>query len=149
MYPLTVLEEAVSKIAMRVGFTSLQALVDAYPAVKAYRPALENMLHDIGKEILTFPIIRNKDSNFALARYGIPFVPTSQSSTTSTAPTIVQVPKPQPPATSAAPPTSTPTSTSPPPTQKSTAVAIDDERSVLRKLRSFAPRGQHREKVEL
>ena len=69
-FPLSVLEEAMKRVAPRLGLVNATALSAHYPNVK-YRDALEAILHDIGLEQLGFDRIRNRDADFATA-YGLP-----------------------------------------------------------------------------
>jgi hypothetical protein len=68
-YPLTVLEEAMKKIAPRLDFRNSRALADAYPSMDA-RDALERILRDIGLTLLNFEGIRRGDPDFMVG-YGI------------------------------------------------------------------------------
>lgn len=68
-YNLSVLDEAIKKIAPRLGFPSSPELVKNYPAIP-YKSALDNVIHAIGMETLTFPAMRDS-TDFAL-RFGIP-----------------------------------------------------------------------------
>jgi hypothetical protein len=133
-YSLSVLDDAVKRLAPRVGLTSSRDLADSYPKVK-FRPALEKVLHDIGSEMVGFEDVRTAD--FAVAD-GIP-APTSQTS-----------PSAAPAGTGQGQGVSGTTrsgSTSSKGTAKRKAVSIDDPRAVSRALRKFVPLGNNREKV--
>lgn len=69
-YPLTVLNEAITKIAPRLGYSGTSELAASYPSCEN-RDGLENMIRDIGLKGFGFPEIRNKDKDFA-ATYGVP-----------------------------------------------------------------------------
>jgi len=75
-YPLTILEEAIKRLAPRFGVASSRELADQYPKTVKHKPALENILRDVGVEYLDFKNIRDTDKDFAQA-YGIPAAPTS------------------------------------------------------------------------
>jgi hypothetical protein len=131
IYPLTVLDEAAGKIAPRLALATSRELADQYPTIK-YRDEIENILKDIGNEVLTFDGIRDKSNDFA-ASYGIP-APTQLTGAS----------------TSAAVPTGpggtagTTSTTSP---RKTKAVSTNDPRSIRRTLKHFAPRGKGRDKI--
>ena len=122
-YPLSVLEEAMKRLAPRLGTTSSPGLATAYPAVK-HRDALEAILHDIGQDNLGFEKIRQKDIDFAVA-YGVPPAKT-RGSGGKAAGAGTGKGKAQ---------------------KKLKALAISDPRAVRRLLKEFAPRGKKREKV--
>ena len=69
-YPLSILEEAMKRIAPRLGLASATALAGLYPNIK-YRDAVESIVHDIGLDQLGFDRIRDKDVDFGAA-YGLP-----------------------------------------------------------------------------
>lgn len=69
-FPLSILEEAMKRIAPRLGLTSATALAGLYPNVK-HRTAVESIVHDIGLDQLGFDRIRDKDIDFGAA-YGLP-----------------------------------------------------------------------------
>lgn len=137
-YPLTVLDEAVKKIATRLDATNGPALAKKYPKI-SNRIALDKIIKDIGSEIITFKILR-AGSDFAI-RYGLraadkpsPNIPNAtslspHSSGKSASDTTVDSHKnsPQP--------------------KKPVALAINDPKTVMRLLRKFSPRGHGREKV--
>ena len=68
-YNLTVLDEAIKKIALRFGVTSSPELVRQYPRIQ-FKSSLDDIVHAIGMESLTFPAIRGS-LDFAL-RFGVP-----------------------------------------------------------------------------
>jgi hypothetical protein len=144
-FPITVLEEAMKRIATRLGCANSPELAKAYPMVKN-RAELENIIKDIGQQELGFDTIRKTD--FA-SEYGIPVLPGQSTSGTK--------------ACSASTPTSNNFGTgagtggqgsnpavgggTPEQRKGSQAVAMNDPRRVKRTLRGFAPRGTNREKV--
>lgn len=69
-FPLSVLSEAMKRLAPRLGFPSAPALAGHYPSVK-HRDVLESIVHDIGLEQLGFDRIRKKEADFAEI-YGMP-----------------------------------------------------------------------------
>jgi len=71
-YPLTVLEEAIKKLAPRLGFKTAKDLVDAYPSIPK-REKFDKVILDIGEGDLTFTKMRvkDKDKEFGAA-YGMP-----------------------------------------------------------------------------
>jgi hypothetical protein len=134
-FPLTILAEAMKRLAQRLAVTSSPALAKEYPAVK-HREKLEAIIHDIGMENLGFEGIRRKDKDF-VETYGIPLRRTKGTSSSSgSASSSKRDGK------SKAGSTRTVTSVV---TQK--ALAMGDPRAVRRLLRDFGPRGKKREKV--
>ena len=129
-YPLSVLREAIPKLAERFGVSSAQGLADKYPKV-SHRDVLEEILQDVGLKHITFTILRKKDTDVA-TEYGLsPLAkpePTSKSKTSSSTP-------------------KTSVSTDSKSVGKKAATAVTDPRSVKRKLRHFRPLGPNREKV--
>jgi hypothetical protein len=75
-YNLTVLDEAIKKIAPRFGVNSGPELAEKYPKI-SYKDPLDAIIHAIGVESLTFPGIR-ESSDFAL-RFGVPPVASTSS----------------------------------------------------------------------
>jgi hypothetical protein len=130
VYPLTVLNELVGKIASRLGQTSSRDLVNDYPG--KYRGPIEKMLKDIGNEKLKFDTIRDRNLDFGLA-YGLPAPPTP--STTPATPIKTTAPATSPEPTPAASPKSP------------KALASNDPRSVIAALRSLSIRGKGRSKL--
>jgi len=59
-YPLTVLTEAVTKIASRLELASSKEFIRHYP--KKYKKALDCIMHEVGTGMLTFSVLRNQDS---------------------------------------------------------------------------------------
>jgi len=69
-YPITVLDEALPMLAARVRYAKIEDLVNKYPKIK-YHLQLNNLLRDIGMEIVGFKYIRDKSNDF-LQKYGFP-----------------------------------------------------------------------------
>ena len=69
-YNITVLDEAIRKIIIRLGYKSIPDLVKDYPHNKL-RPNIERIMLDIGSNILQFKHIRDTHIDFALV-YDIP-----------------------------------------------------------------------------
>lgn len=130
VYPLTVLNEALGKIAPRLGYQTSRNLVDNYPA--KFRSELETILKDIGNEKLKFETIRDKKNDFGLA-YSIPSATNSVKGGSQMG---------TPPASATGPSASSGT-----PAKGPKAVASTDPKSVIRALKAFAPRGKGREKL--
>jgi hypothetical protein len=132
-YPLTVLEEAVKRLASRFGVASSRELADQYPTGLSKKAILEDILRDIGVGNLDFEIIRDKNEDFAKTKYGL------------------DVPSGAPSASGGAGGTSTTTTGGAHPTgsaaKKTKAVSADDPRAVRRALRKFHPKGNNREKL--
>jgi hypothetical protein len=127
-YPLTVLEEAIKRIAGRLSFRSSRELADAYPAVPK-RDSLEDIMKAIGLKQIDFAKIRDKNGDFA-ADYGIPPVDKKDSGGGGRSGAKKKTGKNQ---------------------QKKgakpKAASLTDSKSVKAKLRSFSPVGKGREKV--
>ncbi len=69
-YPLTVLEEAMQRVAPRIGFKNAREMASAYPKLD-HRVALEDILKDIGLGLLKFDTIRSTAKDFG-DDYSIP-----------------------------------------------------------------------------
>jgi hypothetical protein len=74
-FPLSVLEEAMKRMAPRLGLASAAALANSYPKVK-FRDEIETIIHDVGLEQLAFDRIRDRVTDFAEA-YGLPVAKTT------------------------------------------------------------------------
>lgn len=68
-YNLTILDEVIKKLAPRLGEKSGPQLAKKYPNI-LHKKSLDEIIHAIGMESLTFPVIRDS-SDFAL-KFGIP-----------------------------------------------------------------------------
>ncbi len=138
-YPLSVLDEAIKRIASRFGVASSGELADRYPKVH-HRAGLDDILRDVGLEALVFKDIRNSSEDFAETRYGIPAAKKTpgSSGTSSTAGS----------ATAGTGRTSgSTTSSSASGTNKTGAAANNDPKAVTRLLKKFTPVGNGREKL--
>ena len=131
-YPLTVLAEAMKRLAGRLGADSARDLANRYPSI-SHRDAVEAIAKDIGLKLLTFTEIRKSDVDFA-ARYGIP--PLSGG------------PKKKPGKKGGTGKTGTKTGAK---TKGGAAPAasLRDPKAVKAAIKSFTPRGPDREKVVL
>lgn len=76
-YNLTVLDEAIKRIAPRLGASSSTDLAKQYPKIE-YRKQLDEIIRAIGLEMLTFTMIRDSDRDFA-APFGIPQMPSAEA----------------------------------------------------------------------
>lgn len=165
-YNLTVLAEAINKIISRFDFKNSIELAQNYPKVK-YRMELEELMRDIGLELVGFPKIRDK-ADFALT-YGIlpPPQPTpnqpqnpqpnnqptsapsgqsnSQQTNNLSTPqnTTLQVNTQNTSSTNSQTSTTLPASSSNSPK----AVASNDPKYVTSLIKKFSPRGSNRQKV--
>lgn len=84
-YNITVLEEAMRKLHTRMGYTTIDELVKKYPKINM-RNGFEELMRDIGLEMVSFPTIRNPQTDFGIA-YGInppPPPPSANNTSTST-----------------------------------------------------------------
>jgi len=69
-FPLTVLEEAMKRLAPRFGVSNAPDLAKQYPSIQS-RDTLDDILRDIGLEIIGFKEIRSTTKDFA-THYGVP-----------------------------------------------------------------------------
>ncbi len=70
-YPLSVLDEALKRLAKRIGFDSPQALANAYPdkmKPAAQRKKLEALVRDVGLELFRYAELRDKETDFVVDR---------------------------------------------------------------------------------
>lgn len=142
VYPLTILDEVIRKLAPRLKQASARELADSYPGTITHRAALENIIRDIGLDIISFESIRAEKEDYAL-KYGIPVLPTSTG-----------VPSQSPSAgtssgagSSSGSTTKSGASGKTSSSSKQKAVALDDPRSVQQALKKIVPMGPNREKV--
>jgi hypothetical protein len=136
-YPLSVLAEAMQRIARRLDLKNAADLSTSYPAVH-HREGVERIIHDIGRKELGFETIRSKDVDFASV-YGIP-ASTAKNTTGSGKATSSSAGKSGRSGKSAASGGRAST--------KLKALAITNPKAVQRLLGDFVPRGKKREKVE-
>lgn len=149
-YPLSVLEEAMKRMAVRVGSTNSPDLAKKYPKIK-YKSEFDSIIHDIGLHLIRFDALRGRD---VAAEYGIPAeVQKSRPGSVATGKNGVSnnngdtgtkggnsgsTTTPSGPQAGAATVTGG---------KKIAAVAIHDPKQVTRALKKFTPKGLHREKV--
>ncbi len=161
-YPISVLDEAIKKIAPRFETSSASNLAKKYPSIP-YRDSLEEIVKYIGLQSIRFETIRGQE-DFA-AEYGVPPVQGSASRSESSARADAASSPAAPLVRSehysenatdvkASPNSGHEANHTPPdeaqPTplkKKIAAVAIDDPRSVRRLLKKLVPRGNNRQKV--
>lgn len=141
-YPLTVLAEAMKRLAERLGADSARDLANRYPAIP-HRGAVEAIALDIGLKLLTFTAIRKSDEDFA-ERYGIPPL----SGDDDDAEPGSGGPKKKPEEEGGTGKTGTKTGAK---TKggKAPAASLRDPKAVKATIKSFTPRGPDREKVVL
>ncbi|MBB4598919.1 hypothetical protein [Xanthomonas arboricola] len=156
-FPLTVLEEAIKRIAPRLGCANSPELAKAYPKIK-YRTELEEIIKDIGQRALSFDAIRKSDFS---ANYGIPPLPSQGHASSSDASngasghsgagtaggSFSGTNDPGSGGTASGQGSGTKTGGNFGSGKGTKAVAMDDPRRIKRILRDFAPRGKNREKV--
>ncbi len=127
VFPLTVLAEAMKRLAPRLALGASGGLAEAYPSIK-HRQPIESIIHAIGLEKLGFDRLRNKDEDFGVD-YGLPALRRAKAKATSAKSAS---PKARSAAKSAA---------------VERAVATGDPRAVRRLLNEFQPVGKKREKL--
>ena len=130
VFPLTVLAEAMKRLAPRLDVAASRGLAEAYPSIK-HRHAVEAVIHAIGLEKLGFDRLRNRDLDFGVD-YGLPAPRKDKATAAKTAP-----PKT----------TATKAKTAPMSASVERAVATGDPRAVRRLLNEFQPVGKKREKL--
>jgi hypothetical protein len=133
-YPITVLDEAMKRLAPRLGVKNAPDLAKAYPTVSK-KTALDSVLHAIGQKKLGFKEIRDGSTDFG-ASYGIP-EPAAKKSQGGQAGT----------GSGAASGASSHTGQRKGSTKTKSASA-DSPTAVKRALKAWAPKGSNREKVE-
>lgn len=69
-YPISVLDEAIKKIAPRLGLSNAPELAKKYPKID-HREALDAIIKDIGEGRIKFETLRKLGEDFA-ASYGVP-----------------------------------------------------------------------------
>lgn len=151
-YYLTVLEEAARIFCSRTGYASIQDLVEKYPQIE-YADILEKIIRDVGNEIISFPVLRDKEKDFGDS-YGLPknsddlgkpnvasidnFASAESTNAQRNLPRIDSNIKIE---------SSVKVESVRPNSSKSRAYPEDDPKSVGVKLKEFKPRGQNRSKV--
>ena len=141
-YPLTVLAEAMKRLAGRLGADSARDLANRYPSI-SHRDAVEAIALDIGLKLLTFTDIRKPGEDFA-ERYGIPPLSGDDDDDKPGS----GEPKKKPGKKGGTGKTGTKTGAK---TKggKAPAASLRDPRAVKATVTSFTPRGPDREKVVL
>ena len=129
-FPLTVLAEAMKRLAPRLGANSSAALANQYPGVK-HRDVLERIVHDIGMESLGFADIRNKDRDFG-GSYGLPLLKARKDKKSGRGQAAKAARKARKPTTKLV----------------EKALATRNPQAVKRLLGELTPKGRRREKVE-
>lgn len=144
-YPLSVLDEAIKRIAPRLGFATSRALVDGYPRTSKHREVIEKIILDVGLQSLDFSALRSQNEDFAVARYGAAPIESQPKGGTRKATGDAKAPidPPLSPARGSTVNPSAPAVKS----KKTAAVAICDPRSVIRALKAFSPKGNGRDKL--
>lgn len=131
-YPLTVLNEGLTRIAPRIGKASARELAADYPSdVRPNKSALDRILLAIGRGEIGFQQVRQ--SNFAEAQ-GIPLAAVASASSGTAG-------------GATASPAGTSGATGSTRSRNQPAYSTRDPRAVKRTLREFQPRGRSREKL--
>jgi len=162
-YPITVLDEALKRLAPRMGYKTSREVGDTYPKLGAFRKPFDAIIKAIGDGLIGFD--RGADDgrgvrgpNFGVSA-GIPSPNNNGSASnpqgTPTAPTSPPPPPAGgsvvPPGPAApgfnSPPPAPPPAPPPPPKRKLIATPINDPRTVKRELKRLVPRGSERAKV--
>lgn len=162
-YNVTVLAEAIAKTHSRFEVSTVAELVTKYPKI-IYKDGLEELMRDIGLEMIGFPKIRNTNEDFALA-YGInPIIVVPPVPVPAPAPPANATTPPTQPVTGASPvipntpptppqqPINTPSTATPPATpapKPPKALALNDPKNVTKLLKSLTPRGNRTKVVTL
>lgn len=171
-YPITVLDEALKKVAPSLGYKNAPELATKYPKIKKVAN-LNRLINDIGNNACKFKTLRATNPNF-LDIYDLHVVkeanPQSQRGTTTTTGGNSVNPNPHisgggtngnptqtSPSTGNSTSSNSPTSTPITPTNTATqnpnsnsipaAVSNKDLRNIRNLLSTFVPRGQNRQKV--
>jgi hypothetical protein len=134
-YPLSVLDEAIGKLAPRLSLSSSAELISKYPKIP-HRDAVETILYGIGQSTIGNRDVR--DAELFGAKEGLPPLPTSTSGAGSGAGGAGKTAK----STAKASKKSTKTKGG-----KQRAYPANNPRSVSQQLRGLGPRGKGREKV--
>lgn len=143
-YYITILDEAMRKIYPRFGVANTVELATKYPKVK-YVSELEELIRDIGLEIIGFNEVRDAQYDFAL-KYGINPVSGPQNAAQNASGKSTQT-NPTKASSAASNPTSSKKGSASQSTTQPKAVAINDPKNVKILLKKFTPRGKNREKV--
>lgn len=143
-YPLTILDEALQKIATRLGIPSARGVVDEALKTPALQKLLGTIIHDIGTDTLKTRELRSPSWG---PTYKLPVAPTSKSAA-PTVPTTLEstvaagsIPG-APPASTAVPTVAASTTT-----RVLKTLSLSDPQSVRRELRKLTPKGKSSSKV--
>jgi hypothetical protein len=144
-YPLTVLDEAIKRIAQRLGFVTSRALADSYPRESKHREVIEKIISDVGLQALDFASLRSQQNDFVFDRYGVAPIDSSfkNGAKKSVADTSKSIESPS---LQSKIPTVNPLAQAAK-SKKTAAVAVCDPRSVTRALKAFSPKGNGRDKL--
>ena len=154
-YPHSVLDEALKALAPRLGFASAKLFAAAYPNISSHRAGVENLIRDIGLNLVDFKKIRNKNTDFA-GPYGLPLPPPTSTTTPPASGPAAPAPGPTTSAPSATTGAAKPATTAPGPSPNpaaapapapAPAAAINTSKAVLKTLEMFTPKGLGRAKV--
>jgi hypothetical protein len=151
-YPVTVLDDAMKRVALRLGAASAPDLAKRYPMIQG-REALETILRGIGRREIGFAHVRS--ATFG-DDYGLPLAPAPVPGAggANQGGGAVAVPAGQPSkeasgeaSVPAASPAADQATNQAAATRKPPARATNDPRAVKQALRRFTPRGFNREKL--
>ena len=143
-YPLSILDEAMKRIAPRVGIKSARELANTYPKLE-HRGALEKILRAIGLKQIGFKEIRQVEKDFA-AEYGIPAADAGKASKNGGTDQD-ETGKADKEESGGTDQDKSDTNGKSSAKKKTKATRTDDPRTVKRLLRNFSPLGLGREKV--
>lgn len=141
-YPVSVLDEALKRLAARLGFKSAPDLAKGYPKVRE-RASLDEIIIDIGMNQVSFAKVRSPDfgASYGLNSLSNPELPKK--------PTEHAHPRTD--SDNASDPNGAEPKTSEPPPKQAArtpkAHAVEDPKAVMNTLRKFHPRGAQREKL--
>lgn len=140
-FPLTVVDEAVKRLASRLGHKSAKDLSLAYPTkVQGFKTAFDKLLHAIGTEVIGFKEIRSDKVDFAVGFGFPPLQGTTTSGGSGTTGSTAAAAS----GTNAASNSQSATAST---TQKPAALALNDPKSLSKTLAAFTPVGANRGKV--
>jgi hypothetical protein len=156
-YNLTILDEAIGRIAQKFGAKNGPELARNYPSI-SHKSALDDIMRDIGVEIVTFPILRKPDfltsylQSSVVEALGPIATPLDNSTATSfttnkSAAMPVQQPGDGASENRQAAETASPSTAQASPGKKVAAVAIGDPKALKRTFKKFTPLGNDRQKV--
>ena len=144
IYPLTILDEAIQKLAPRFKVSSARELADNYPGKVIYKDALEDIIRDIGLEEIRFETIRDVAADYAL-KYDISALPTYAGTASQSHAAGASVGASG--GTGKTSKSDTGSTGKASKNSKQKAVALDDPKAVFQALKKFTPMGPNREKV--